>query len=58
MSTIDLKCKTCVHAIFVDRWGDYKCEKRETHIYLGAVECDDYEEGTPKDSKERPEDDE
>ena len=53
-------CKTCAHALFVEHWGEYKCEKLGIRIYpeLGIVDCKHYKEGTPKDSKERPEDDE
>lgn len=58
MSTIDLKCKTCANAIFHKAWGDYKCGVTQNYVYGVKVECPDYKEGTPKDSKERLEDNE
>ena len=46
-------CTTCEHAIFDALWGDYRCMKRETKVYilLGPDECVDYNKGTPGESK-------
>lgn len=38
-------CKTCTYALFDENWGEYKCEKRKTTIYilLTPDECSDFE---------------
>ena len=48
-------CKTCKHAIFNERWGEYKCAERHHSIYilLDSSECKFYKEGTPKVSLEK-----
>ena len=46
-------CKTCEHAVFDELWGEYKCKKRETRIYilLDSKECKDY--AKKKENKEK-----
>jgi hypothetical protein len=50
-------CKTCKHGIFVERWGDYKCSEKKIAIFdVSKVnQCDLYEKGAPKQSKENQE---
>ena len=40
------KCKACVHSIFDELWGEYKCRKRECVIYYPEFfnGCEYYEE--------------
>jgi hypothetical protein len=42
-------CKTCVHAIFDEHWGEYKCTltKHRMHMVNGLIKCDGYKEGEP-----------
>ena len=37
-------CFTCEHAIFDERWGEYKCRHSEKYIYdaFKKTECEDY----------------
>lgn len=37
-------CKTCEHAVFDEKYGEYKCKKRLTRIYilLNSEECKEY----------------
>ena len=45
-------CINCGNAIFDELWGDYKCSvyKRAVHDHE-HVGCKQYQEGTPKKSK-------
>lgn len=44
-------CKTCQHAIFDILWGEYKCECRQSILYilLDKEECKDYLEKKDKE---------
>lgn len=48
-------CLTCKHAIFNERWGEYKCAELHHTVYipLDPSECKFYKEGTPKESLEK-----
>lgn len=38
-------CTNCEHSMFDEVWGEYKCAKRKTIVYilLSSEECSDYE---------------
>lgn len=43
-------CKNCVHSVFDETWGEYKCKVRETVLYilLDWHECPSYEKDRNK----------
>lgn len=45
-------CTTCKNAVFDALWGEYRCMKRQTGIYilLDSTECADYAKGEFKES--------
>ena len=44
------KCISCVHSIFDELWGEFKCKKRECVIYelTPYLSCEYYEEEEKK----------
>ena len=39
------KCKNCIHSIYNETWGEYRCKKYEITIYTGTHEnCKEFEE--------------
>lgn len=45
-------CAKCGNAIFDPLWGDFKCSIRQHVVYNHKnVECDDYKEGEPTETK-------
>lgn len=51
-----VNCSVCEHAIFDAKWGEYKCEMKQTYVYkYGLLDCPDYKKGIPKASKENTE---
>lgn len=47
-------CKNCEHDVFDIVWGECKCEVHKKYVYdTEAMEnCEDFKQGTPKESKE------
>ena len=40
-----MKCKSCKHSVFDEKWGEYKCKKKQIRIYNAKKyeNCEDYE---------------
>lgn len=46
-----IKCKTCAHGIFDEKWGEYKCDISKLNTSVQSIyashkveECEKYEE--------------
>lgn len=39
-----IRCVNCEHAVFDERWGEYKCKKKKHKIYSDteSANCKDY----------------
>lgn len=48
-----MNCRQCEHCIFDPLWGEFKCEERQTILYilLHADECYAFEESKTKELK-------
>lgn len=50
MNITDIKCSTCEHGIFDERWGEYKCVKRMHRVYSPdqMINCEFYKKKKEK----------
>lgn len=48
-----MNCRQCEHCLFDPLWGEFKCIKRRTILYvlLHAEECSDFDESKTKELK-------
>lgn len=56
-TTSNHPCETCKHAIFDEKWGEYKCGVSYLYMYhaFTMIECEHYEKAPENNSQTRKE---